>query len=245
MPAVSTPTPRPTPTASPTPTPSPTPPPATPTPIPTPDTGAIPDFSAGEIVTALIDGLRVRQRPGTAGLVATGLLPRTAEMEVVMGPLIVDDLGWYLVRDADADDPTFEEGWVAAGYEPDAFLSATGRAATDAPYVASLAGVGDAEEGPIEIADDDHAVRWIARDPEGVRCSFAVSLLPPAGDPVATIRATVGSGIDRGTLQPHTFAALGVRGTAFVGVASDCAWAMVILRVPPDASAAPSASADP
>jgi hypothetical protein len=213
--------------------------------LPTPDLGAIPDFAAGEIVTALIDGLRVRQRPGTAGLVTTGLLPRNAEMEVVMGPLVVDELGWYLVLDADSDEPTFEEGWVAAGYEPEPFLAATGRAATDAPYVASLAGVGDAEEGPIEISDAPHAIRWIARDPEGVRCSFAVSLLPPAADPVATIRATVGSGIDRGTLQPQTFAALGVRGTAFVQVASDCAWSLVILRVAdPDASTEPSASAD-
>lgn len=246
IPPIATPTPRPSPTPSPTPTASPTPAPATPTPLPTPDLGAIPDFSAGELVAALIDGLRVRQRPGVTGLVTTGLLPRNAEMEVVMGPIVVDDLGWYLVTDADEAEPTFEEGWVAAGYEPEPFLRATGRAATDPPYVAMLAGVGDAEEGPIEIDPDlDHAIRWIARDPEEVRCTFAVSLAPPAGEAVPTIRATVGSGIDRGTLQPQTFAALGVSGTAFVEVTSDCSWALVILRVPDaDASAVPTDSAD-
>lgn len=232
-----TPSPSPIPTASPTPTVAPTPVPATPTAEPTPDPAAIPDFAAGEIVASLIDGLRVRQRPGVDAVIATGLLPLNAEMQVIMGPFPVDDFGWYLVSDADPAEPQFDEGWVAAGYEPDPFLRATGRAAEEVPYVVSMAATGDAEEGPIEIGEGDHAIRWIARDPEAVRCSFAVSLAPPGGDPVQTIRATVGSGIDRGTLQPQTFAALGVRGTAFVSVVSDCTWALVMLRVPePDAS---------
>ncbi|HEX7173586.1 MAG TPA: hypothetical protein VF365_13385, partial [Candidatus Limnocylindria bacterium] len=100
------------------------------------------------------------------------------------------------------------------------------------------------EEGPMEIGPDDHAIRWIAADPERRRCSFAVSLTPAGGEPVAVIRATVGGGIDRGTLQPQTFDALGVRGPVFGTVASDCAWALVIARVPapvpdPSSSAAP------
>ena len=238
----STPSPSPTATASPAPTATPTPEPATPSIEPTPDPAAIPDFAAGEIVASLIDGLRVRQRPGVDAVIATGLLPLDAEMQVIMGPFPVDDFGWYLVGDADPAEPQFAEGWVAAGYEPDPFLRATGRAAEEAPFVVSMAASGDAEEGPIEIGEGDHAIRWIARDPEGVRCSFAVSLAPPGGEPVPTIRATVGSGIDRGTLQPQTFAALGVRGTAFVSVVSDCTWALVMLRVPepdPSPSAAP------
>lgn len=236
-----TPSPSPSPTATPSPTASPTPVPATPSVEPTPDPAAIPDFAAGEIVASLIDGLRVRQRPGVDAVIATGLLPLNAEMQVIMGPFPVDDFGWYLVSDADPAEPQFEEGWVAAGYEPDPFLRATGRAAADVPYVVAMAATGDAEEGPIEIGEGEHAIRWIARDPEAVRCSFAVSLAPPGGEPVQTIRATVGSGIDRGTLQPQTFAALGVRGTAFVSVVSDCTWALVMLRVPePDAS--PSAA---
>jgi hypothetical protein len=61
---------------------------------------------------------------------------------------------------------------------------------------------------------------------------------------VAVIRATIGGGIDRGTLQPQTFDSLGVRGTVFATVASTCDWAMVIVRVPepepfPTASEAP------
>jgi hypothetical protein len=238
-----TPSPSPSPTTTPSPTASPTEPPASPSAEPTPDPGAIPDFAAGEIVASLIDGLRVRQRPGVDATMIPGLLPLNAELEVVMGPFPVDDFGWYLVRDVDPGDPDFTEGWVAAGYEPDPFLRATGRAATEIPYVVAMAASGDAEEGPIEIGEGDHAIRWIARDPEGVRCTFAVSLAPPGDDPVQTIRATVGSGIDRGTLQPQTFDSLGVRGTAFVSVVSDCAWALVMLRVPqagPDASSSPA-----
>ncbi len=244
LPPISTPSPRPTPTASPTPSATPTPAPPTPTPDPTPDFGATPDFAAGEIVSSLIDGLRVRQRPGIGAPISTGLLPLGAELEVVMGPFPLDAFGWYLVADADADDPEFREGWVAAGYEPDPFLRAAGRAADEIPYVASLAGRGDVEEGPMEIGSGDHAIRWIAVDPERRGCSFAVSLTPPDSDPVAVIRATVGSGIDRGTLQPQTFDSLGVRGTVFATVTSNCDWAMVILRLP-DSEPLPTPSETP
>ena len=244
LPPLTTPTPRPTPTPTPVPTPSPTPEPPTPTPEPTPDRGAIPDFAAGEIISSLIDGLRVRQRPSTDAQISTGLLPLGAELEVVMGPFPADAFGWYLVADADPADPEFEEGWVAAGYEPNPFLRATGRAAEEVRYVASLAGSGDAEEGPIEIGGGDHAIRWIAADPERRGCRFSVSMARSSEDPIAVIRATVGGGIDRGTLQPQTFDALGVRGTVFATVTSDCDWALVIERIP-DRDADASASAAP
>ena len=240
FPELSSPTPRPSPTPSPTPRPTPTPEPPTPTPDPTPDRAAIPDFAAGEIVASLIDGLRVRVRPGLDAGIATGLLPLDAELEVVMGPFLLEDFGWYLVADADPADPDFEEGWVAAGYEPDPFLRPTGRTGEGTPFVTSLAGRGDAEEGPMEIGEGDHAIRWIATDPEREGCAFAVSLTPGGGDPVPVIRATVGGGVDRGTLQPQTFDALGVRGAVFATVASDCDWALVITRVPA-AEASPSA----
>jgi hypothetical protein len=247
FPDLATPSPRPSPTPVPSPTAAPTPTPASPTPTPheTPDAADIPDFAAGEIIASLIDGLRVRQRPGIDALVTTGLLPLDAEMQVVMGPFPADGFGWYLVTDADPDEPQFDEGWVAAGFEPDAFLRATARAAESVPYVASMAATGDAEEGPVQIDDDvDHAIRWIAADPDRTGCAFAVSLTPAGGEPVPTIRATVGRGIDRGTLQPQTFDALGVRGAAFVAVTSDCAWALVITRVP-DPAPEPSVSTAP
>ena len=240
FPELTSPTPRPSPTPSPTPRPTPTPEPPTPTPEPTPDRAAIPDFAAGEIVASLIDGLRVRVRPGLDAGIATGLLPLDAELEVVMGPFPLGDFGWYLVADADPADPDFEEGWVAAGYEPDPFLRPTGRTTEDSPFVASLAGTGDAEEGPVEIGEGDHAIRWIAADPDRQGCAFAVSLTPGGDDPVPVIRATVGAGVDRGTLQPQTFDALGVRGAVFATVTSDCDWALVIARVPA-AEASPSA----
>ena len=80
-----------------------------------------------------IDGLRVRQRPGLASNVVAGLLPLGAELQVVMGPIPTDELGWYLVTDADPADPEFGEGWIAAGFEPDAWLAPTGETAGETP----------------------------------------------------------------------------------------------------------------
>ena len=42
----------------------------------------------------------------------------------------------------------------------------------------------------------------------------------------------MGGGVDRGTLQPQTFEALGVTGAAFVTVDSDCDWAIALERAP-------------
>lgn len=236
-------TPTPTPSSSPSLTPAPTP---TPTPSPTPSpspVAAVPDFAAGEIVSTTIDGLRVRGLPGLERRVVTGLLPNAFALRVVMGPVPVDDLGWYLVADADPREPDFDEGWVAAGFEPDPLLASTGDIAEDSPYVASMDQVGDAEQGPIEIGSGDHAVRWIALDPEHIRCSFGVSFTPAGGgDSIPAIRATIGTGVDRGTLQPQSFAALNLSGPVFATVSSDCAWALVIVRIAPDTSPSPTAA---
>ena len=243
FPPLVSPTPRPTPspTASPTPTPIPTPSP-TPTVEPTPEP-VTPDYNAGEIVVTSIDGLRVRSLPGVDWPIVTGLLPFAFELRVVMGPIPVDGLGWYLVSDADLREPNFDEGWVAAGYQPDPLLAATGRVAEGAPYLASMGTTGDAEQGPVEIGEGDHAIRWVALDPERTRCRFAVSMTPAGGaEPLPAILATVGTGIDRGTLQPQSFAALGLRGPVFVSVASDCSWALTIVHVVPVPTATPDPS---
>jgi hypothetical protein len=63
--------------------------------------------------------------------------------------------------------------------------------------------------------------------------------------PLPAIRATIGTGIDRGTLQPQSFAALGLRGPVFVSVASDCDWALTILRVAPTPTPELSPSSSP
>ncbi len=223
------PTPSPTPSASPTPSPTPVP---SPTPAPTQDFGAVPDFTAGELIVTAISGLRVRQRPGVSANVVTGLLPLSAELQVVMGPIPTEDLGWYLVADADAAEPEFDEGWIAAGFEPDAWLSATGETASRSRYLASYAHTGDAENGPVEIGRGDHAIRWAAVDPEDLACRFAVSLAEGGDEPVPAIRATVGNALIQGTLQPGQFDDLDVRGQVFVSVVSDCAWTLVIERVP-------------
>jgi hypothetical protein len=200
----------------------------------------VPDFRAGDLVTTSIDGLRVRQRPGLSSNVVAGLLPLGAELQVVMGPIPTDDLGWYLVADADPADPEFSEGWIAAGFEPDAWLTSTGETANETPYLASFAFSGDADNGPFEIGRGDYAIRWVAVDPEGTSCRFSVSLAKGAGDPVPAIRATIGNDLVPGTLQPGAFDELGVRGLVFVNVVSDCAWTVVIERVvEPEPTASP------
>ena len=242
FPDLDTPKPTPSPLATPTPVAVPTLVPTTePTPDGTQDPAAIPDFGAGELIVTAIDGLRVRQRPGLGGVVVTGLLPRGASLQVVMGPIVTEDLGWYLVTDADEDEPQFAEGWIAAGFEPEAFLAGIGELPTGSPYVASFAGTGDAEHGPIEIGEGDHTIRWVATDADGGGCRFAVSLAQGSAEPVPAIRSTIGAGdLVPGTLQPGSFDALGVRGQAFVTIASDCGWSLVIQRVQPPASPPPT-----
>ena len=227
-------TPAPTPVATPSPTPSPTP-------VPTPGEAEVPRFSAGELIATAIDGLRVRQRPGRSSVVVTGLLPVNASLQVVMGPIYVQDLGWYLVADADPNEPQFQEGWIAAGFDPSAFLASTGEVSQDSPFIASFAQTGDAEYGPIEIGDGEHAIRWVAVDPERRRCQFSVLLASGGAEPVPAIRATIGNDVVPGTLQPGSFAALGVRGQVFVTVTSDCAWTFVVQRMPDVEEPPPSA----
>lgn len=240
LPPLATPTPTPSPTPSPilvTPTPQPSP---SPTPEPTPDLGAIPSFSAGEVITTLISGLRVRRLPGTNGQVVAGLLPLDAELVVAMGPVSVDGFGWYLVQDADDAGPAFNEGWLAAGYEPDPFLASTGRRAEGTRLIASFAGTAGGEHGPVSITDEHTQIRWLVRDPESVGCRFAVSLASGGADPIPAIRATVGATTIPGTLQPAYFAdETTLRGQVFVTVESDCAWTLVFERVPPQPTPPP------
>jgi hypothetical protein len=182
-------------------------------------------------VETTIDGMRVRQRPGTAARVVTGLLPARSRLEVVMGPIATEGFGWYLVRAQ--DDLGFEEGWIAAGHDPDPFLASTGSHVDDSPFVASFAETGDAAYGPVPVAETgDYAVRWVAADPERVRCTFAVQLAAGGAEPVPAIRATIGADLVPGTLQPASFDALGVRGQVFITITSDCAWTLVVVRVP-------------
>jgi hypothetical protein len=178
-------------------------------------------------------------------VVVTGLLPLAATLEVVMGPIVSEAMSWYLVRDADTREPQFDEGWVAGGFEPEPFLRSTGATRPGSLSVASFAQTGDAEYGPVTIEElPDYDIRWVAVDPDGVRCQFSVLLAVGSGTPVPAIRATIGNALVPGTLQPNSFAALAVRGQVFVTVTSDCAWTLVIERVA-EATPQPSPSAAP
>lgn len=150
-----------------------------------------------------------------------------------MGPIFNDGLGWYLVGAADQRDLGFDEGWIAAGFEPDPFLVSTGSQAPGTLTAVGLAGTGNAEHGPVTIeAEGDYAIRWVAADPDRIGCTFAVLLATGSAEPVPAIRATVGDDLVPGTLQTNAFDALGQRGLVFVSVASDCAWTLAIVLVP-------------
>jgi hypothetical protein len=173
----------------------------------------------------------VRDLPGTDRRVVTDLLGFDAELEVIMGPMLADELGWYLVTDADSDPPEFDEGWVAAGYEPDANLRATADVAADSPVIVSLAQTGDADFGPIDVPDERHIIRWAAVDPEGVRCQFSVMLTAGSAEPVPAIRAPVGDALIAGVLQSSFFVAQpSLRGQLFLTAESDCAWTLAVMR---------------
>jgi hypothetical protein len=201
----------------------------------TPDPAAVPDLTGGDIVATTVAGLRVRRLAGTEHPVIADLLPADAELAVVMGPITADGLGWYLVTDADAEPPEFEEGWVAAGFEPEPNVRATGKTADGTPVVASVAGTGDAEFGPFAVPDENHIIRWVAVDPQASGCQFSVMLAAGAGEPLPAIRSPLGADLVVGTLPSSYFVAQPtLRGQLFLSVASDCEWALAIMeeRVP-------------
>jgi hypothetical protein len=228
------PTPTPTPLASVAATPSapietPTPQP-TPTPEPTPGPEDIPRFTAGDRIATNAPGLRVRSRPGTAQRVVTSL-GVDADLLVELGPVLVEGLGWYLVRDADRDEPRFDEGWVASGFEPDPYLISTRFPLPYNPFVAGFAHDGDGEFGPVRIADANYGMLWVAAPQSPNGCNFAVDLVPATGEPVRSVRATLGSVAAPGELFSQFFADhRELIGDIFVRVTSNCSWAVSFIR---------------
>lgn len=181
------------------------------------------------------DGLRIRSRPGTDQLVLIAYLPVGSEMIVELGPVVVDGFGWYLLRDADEDEPEFEEGWVAAGFLPEPFLVP---AQFDLPYNPILGGFAhdaSGQYGPIHVDDANVAVRWVAAPAEGRSgCAFGVDLTPGAGAAVPAIRATIGGVVAPGDLYGSFFAEHPeLVGDIFVTVTSDCSWALTFVTTAP------------
>ncbi len=230
-----------TPQASPTPTAPVSPSPAA-TPDPTPGLADVPHFTAGASVTTNAPGLRVRSRAGVDQRVITSLGVDT-RLLIGLGPVFIDDVGWYLVRDADPNEPSFLEGWVAAGFEPDPYLIPAGFAIENNPFLAGYAHDASGEYGPVLLPDDAAVtVRWIAASlgPDG--CSFAVDLRAGSGQAIPAIRTTIGTYPAPGDLYSQFFREHpDLRGDIFVTVTSDCSWALTFVREQPVPS--PSASA--
>jgi hypothetical protein len=209
-------------------------PPASATPAPTPGPDAIPTFTAGTRVTTSASGLRLRSGPGLSQGVIT-LLPTGSNLVVELGPVRNDSHGWYLVRDADADEPTFTEGWVAAGFMPSPFLSPANFELPFNPIVAGYAHEGNAEFGPVSIQDANYEILWVAAVlPGGGGCSFSADLVPGSGTAVPTVRATVGTAPAPGIQHSDFFASHPeLVGDIFLRVTSDCSWALTFVRSEP------------
>lgn len=217
---------------------------ATAVPTPTPSSGPnladVPLFTAGGQAATNAPGLRVRSRPGLEQRVIT-TLGVDADLLIGLGPIWVDDNGWYLVRDADADDPEFGEGWVAAGFEPDPFLIPASFEVRRNPFLDGFAHDADGQFGPVFLPDADVSVRWIAAPPTADGCSFFVDFTAGSGEPVSAIRATVGAVVAPGELFSRFFAEH--RGLVdkdlFVTVTSDCSWALTFVRQQPEPTPTP------
>jgi hypothetical protein len=205
--------------------------PATATPVPTPGPDKIPTFTAGTKVSTTASGLRVRSGPGLSQGVVT-LLPTGSKLIVELGPVRFDNWGWYLVRDADAADPKFDEGWVAAGFTPKPYLAPATFDLPFNPIVAGFAHEGNGEFGPIRIEDANYAVRWVAAVlPGGGGCSFSADLVPGTGKAVPAVRATLGTSPAPGSLYGDFFAAHPeLVGDVILRVTSDCGWALSFVR---------------
>ncbi|MEX1072272.1 MAG: SH3 domain-containing protein [Chloroflexota bacterium] len=208
-------------------------PPPSPTAVPTPGPDDVPTFTAGTTVATNAGGLRVRSGPGTSAGVQA-LLPTGARLVIELGPVRANGHGWYLVRDADEDEPTFEEGWVAAGFMPNPYLTP---ASFELPFNPILAGFGHdgaGEFGPVHVEDANVTVRWVASPLNGSGCSFNVDFTPGTATPVPAIRATIGSAPAPGNLYGQFFAEHPeLVGDLFVSVTSDCSWALTFLRTEP------------
>jgi len=208
--------------------------PATATPAPTPGPDDIPTFNAGATIQTTASGLRVRNGPGLSQGVLTSL-PAGSKLVTILGPVRNDSWGWYLVRDADAAEPTFEEGWVAAGFVPNAYLAPATFELPFNPIAGGWAHEGDGEFGPVRIEDANYAVRYVAAVlPGGGACSFSADLVPGSGTAVPAIRATLGTAPAPGSLYGDFFTAHPeLVGDIFLRVTSDCAWALSIIRSEP------------
>jgi hypothetical protein len=217
-------------TSAPTPT-------ASPTSEPTPDQTRVPILAAGAMA-ATRTTVRVRDLPGTQWGV-TALLAPSARVQVVLGPVRTADFGWYLVRDADTAKPSFTEGWLAAGFAPDAFIAAdpSAKPPPNGPaFVAGYAGLTNGDFGPFRV-EGNTALRWALALPigraAGSICRFTGTLTPAGGKAVVFLKTSASDAPAPGTVQPSFFAQHPtLRGDLFLHVESDCSWAVSVARLP-------------
>jgi hypothetical protein len=185
-----------------------------------------------------LTAVRVRDLPGTAWGIAA-VLPPGAVFQVVLGPIRTDGFGWYLVRDADAAKPSFTEGWLSAGFDPNPFIAAKPSASpppNGPTFVAGYAGTRDGEFGPFPL-EGNAALRWAIAlpigKPAGATCRFTGTLTPAGGKAVTFLTTSTSDTPAPGTVQSSFFAQHPtLRGDLFLHVVSDCSWALSVVRLP-------------
>ena len=189
-------------------------------------------------MAAAVTAVRVRDLPGTGWGVAA-VLPPGAVVQVFLGPIRTDGFGWYLVRDADSAKPSFTEGWVAAGFSPDAFIAPdpSAKPPPNSPtFVAGYAGTREGDFGPFRL-EGNTALRWAIAlpigKPGGSVCRFTGTLTPSGGKAVTFLTTSTSDTPAPGTVQPAFFAQhTTLRGDLFLHVTSDCSWAVTVVRLP-------------
>jgi hypothetical protein len=186
-----------------------------------------PLFTVGTMVEPTVDGLRVRSAPGTtAELTAT--LPPAAYGMVELGPLPADGYAWYLVSYAFLNSSGVTEGgigWIAAGSSSSPWLVETSAEGWYTGLIAGYAAIGSSTEGPVEIEDWNHGVRWAA---VGTSCRLEVAL-ESATDRVSIVSTTV-DGYADGEVSELFLRNPDFTGRVMIDVETDCAWAVSVVR---------------
>lgn len=235
-----------TPTASPSPAPSSPGVVPSPTPGPTvaPDPSVAPPTVARHPVSsyarATADGVNVRLLPGldqplidqevfeTREILRGVRLDAGDPVVVVMGPVVVDDIGWYLVHDNDGD----RISWLTSGWVAGQYLEVEGPMA-DAPVTVAFDAYGADVSASGDVVGGYGLVYNIMAAPIGgaAACDVRVSLVVD-GQTVEGVAVTVSeptmlwqSQLENADLFAET------AGTASIDVNTDCSVAGFLREV--------------
>jgi hypothetical protein len=167
------------------------------------------------MVRPTIEGVRVREVPGTGGALL-GTMPVDALGMVELGPLPVDGYDWYLIRYSFLNESGVTDGgngWVASGPSATPWLRPTDEEGWHSGIFAGGAGTGPGIAGPVELGNAE-GVRWAA---VGDACPLVIGL----GD-VAVVSTRVDGFAEGEVMLFRDYPEL--TGMFEIEVASECSW---------------------